>query len=223
MASYGEPGTHHSPSPEGLKFEDLDNFESERSGETGEIFSEAEVTEMAARLLDVTNEAEFDRVLGGVLSHAAQTVGETLTSSLGQAVGGLLKSFARQALPPTDTALSGSMGRAQRQNFGNRITAATGEAFGMELEGLGQDEAEFEVAKRYVRLAGDAARNAIEAASMGDPTIVAKSAVTSAANAYAPGLLITLAPTRKRTWSASRNKSTGRWIQVGDKTLVLNV
>src|ERR1700741_1183874 len=49
--------------------------EAELEGETGEVFNEAEVAELASRLLDVINEAELDRLLGGMISHPAEQVG----------------------------------------------------------------------------------------------------------------------------------------------------
>ena len=54
--------------------------EAEQQGETGEVFDEADVEELASRLLDVGNEAEFDRLLGGMISHAAQQVGGELSA-----------------------------------------------------------------------------------------------------------------------------------------------
>lgn len=46
--------------------------EAEPEGETGEVFSEADVAKLASRLLKVSDEVELDQLLGGTLSHAAQ-------------------------------------------------------------------------------------------------------------------------------------------------------
>src|SRR5882757_9516871 len=105
--------------------------EAEQDGETGEIFNEADVAELASRLLDISNEAEFDRLLGGMISHAARQLGGELSAPLGQALGGLLKSLAKQALPPPGTPLGGGV-------------APHAHMLRMELEGLCEVEAEFE-------------------------------------------------------------------------------
>jgi hypothetical protein len=180
--------------------------EAEQEGETGEVFDEADVAELASRLLDVRNEAEFDRLLGGLISHAAQQIGGELSAPLGQAVGGLLKSLAKQALPPAGTALgSGASPQAHM--------------LGMELEGLGEAEAEFECAKQFVRLAGETVRNAVESEQFGIPEHVAEAAVTTAAKVYAPALPISPAsPSAPR-----RSRQTGRWAHSGNRIIVLDV
>ena len=104
--------------------------EAEQQGETGEVLKQAVVDELASRLLEVRNEAEFDQLLGGMLSHAAQQVGGKLSAPLGRAVGGLLKSLAKQALPPAGTALGaaigGGMGNALAGPIGGATEAAQG-------------------------------------------------------------------------------------------------
>jgi hypothetical protein len=130
--------------------------EAEQEGETGEVFNEADVAELASRLLDVSNEAEFDRLLGGMISHASQQVGGELRAPLGKALGGLLKSLAKQALPPTRTALGGG-------------ASPQAHMLGMELEGLDEVEAEFQCTKQFVRLAGETVRNALESEPLGIP------------------------------------------------------
>jgi hypothetical protein len=180
--------------------------EAEQEGETGEVFDEADVAELASRLLDVSNEAEFDRLLGGMISHAAQQVGGELSAPLGQALGGLLKSLAKQALPPTETALGGGV-------------APQAHMLGTELEGLGEAEAEFECAKQFVRLAGETVRNAVESAPLGIPAHVAEAAVTTAAKVYAPALPISSAPTA----ASQQPRSTGRWVRRGDQIIALDI
>jgi hypothetical protein len=180
--------------------------EAEQAGDTGEVFDEADVAELASRLLDVSNEAEFDRLLGGMITHAAQQVGGELSAPLGQALGGLLKSLAKQALPPTGTALGGG-------------AAPQAHMLGMELEGLGEVEAEFECAKQFVRLAGETVRNAVESEPLGIPAHVAEAAVTTAAKVYAPALPISPAPTA----APQQPRSTGRWIRRGDQIIALDI
>lgn len=61
--------------------------------------------------------------------------------------------------------------------------------FELELEGMDEQEAEFEVAQRFVRLAGSAARNAARAPSSAPPRTVAHAALVTAARRHAPGLV----------------------------------
>ena len=90
--------------------------------------------------MDVRSEAEFDHLLGAILTHAAMRAGGSLPAVVGSALGGLLKSIARQGL--------------------SRPAAAR--ALGLELEGLDRNEREFEAALQFVRLAAEAARHVAE-------------------------------------------------------------
>jgi len=95
--------------------------------DAGAALSEAEVSELAVRLTDVRSEAEFDHLLGAILTHAAMRAGGWLPGVVGSALGGLLKSIARQDL--------------------SRPAAAR--ALGLELEGLDRNEREFEAAMQF--------------------------------------------------------------------------
>ena len=180
--------------------------EAEQQGDTGEVFDEADVAELASRLLEVGNEAEFDRLLAGTISHAAQQLGGALSAPLGQAVGGLLKSLAKQALPLAGSGLDG--GPSPHPNM-----------LGMELEGLGEAEAEFECAKQFVRLTGETVRNAIESEPLGAPAHVAHAAVTTAAKVYAPAVAIASAPAAGR----QHPQRSGRWVRSGDRIIALDI
>jgi hypothetical protein len=156
--------------------------------DTGEALGEAEVSELALRLLNSRNDAERDHLLGAILTEGSAG---RLSAPLGSALGGMLKSVARHSVA----------GRA-----------GSGEALGLELEGLPDQELELEVARRFVRLAAEAARNASEDAELGHPHLVAQSALASAADAYAPRL----APPRVPSFQAR----TGPWVRVG-RTIVV--
>jgi hypothetical protein len=205
MAIDRAAGGRYSPLFDTGELELLEN-QAEQEGETGEVLDEADVAELASRLLDASNEAEFDRLLGGLISHAAQQVGGELSAPLGQAVGGLLKSLARQALPPAGTALGGG-------------ASPQADMLGMELEGLDEAEAEFECAKQFVRLAGETVRNAVESEPLGIPAHVAEAAVTTAAKVYAPALPISPAPRA----ASQQPRRTGRWVRTGDQIIALDL
>jgi hypothetical protein len=136
-----------------------------------EALGEAEVADLASRLLNVRTDAQRDHLLGAALIEGS---GGALSRPVGAALGGLLKSLARP-------------------NLFRRAPAR--EALEAELEGLSGYELEFEAARRFVRLASEAARNASEDRAMGHPHLVARSALAAAADAYAPSLTPSLVPT----------------------------
>jgi len=144
--------------------------------DAGDALSEAEVSELAVRLIAVRSEAEFDHLLGAILTHAAGRAGGSLPATLGSALGGLLKSIARQGL-------------ARR---------APAQALGLELEGLDGIEREFEAALRFVRLAAEAARHAAEEPVIAPPRYGAQAALAAASDIYAPPLLSAFAPCGRR-------------------------
>jgi hypothetical protein len=128
--------------------------------------SEGEANEFAVRLIDARSETEFDHLLGAILTHAAARAGHALPAALGSALGGQLKSIARQGLSKRTTA----------------------RALGLELEGLEGIEREFETALRFVRLAAEAARHAAEEPVFAPSRTAAHGALAAAADVYAPPL-----------------------------------
>ena len=54
------------------------------SGEGEGLFSEADEMELAAELLEITDEQELDQFLGKLLKRAARTVGKAITSPVGR-------------------------------------------------------------------------------------------------------------------------------------------
>ena len=152
------------------------------SADTGEALNDAEVMELASRLLNTRSEAERDHLLGATLTLAAERTGGALPAPVGRALGGLLKSVAAQAL----------------------VGPQPGRALGLELEGLDRHEREFETMLRFVRLAGEAARHAAEEGLIAPPRSTARAALAAAADAYAPALLSALEPQPGRSRESVR-------------------
>jgi hypothetical protein len=73
--------------------------------------------------------------------------------------------------------------------IGGQLASTAGRIFGLELEGLSAEDAEYEVARRYVRFATAAARRAAVLPPRIRPNAVARGAVVAAARRFAPGLL----------------------------------
>lgn len=83
--------------------------------------------------------------------------------------------------------------------------------FELELEGLSNEDREFEVARRFVRFASDATRRASSAAAAGaSPKAAVGNALKQAAYNHAPGLL------RKRR-GGGRNGRPGGRTAIGQK------
>jgi hypothetical protein len=72
--------------------------------------------------------------------------------------------------------------------IGGKLASAAGSMFGLELEGMSAQDQEFEVARRVVRLSGEAVRHAVLMPPTGNPVVLAKDAVLAAAARHAPGL-----------------------------------
>lgn len=196
-------------------------FATEGPGETGGVFGEAELMDLAGELLEVSDEAEVDRFLGNLIRKAGQAVGKFVKSPVGQQLGGILKGAARQALPVVGKALGGYLGGAQGAQLGGQLaTTAAGKFFGQELEGWSLEDQEFEAAKGFVRFAGQAVQNAASAAQGADPRAVAQAAIGAAARRYAPGLLPQAAgPMASSTMAAGHGRS-GRWVRRGTKIVL---
>ncbi len=191
-------------------------FESEYPQETGyeygqqetplfEIFQEAgspfqesyevplgeqEIMELASELLGVTNEEELNYFLGNFFKKVGRAVGGFVRSPVGQALGGILKTVAKKALPIAGGALGGMIGGPAGAAIGSKLAPMAGKLFGLEVEGLSPEDRDFEVSRRYVKFAANAIKRATAAPPHIDPVKAAKSAVTAAARTFAPGLLM---------------------------------
>jgi hypothetical protein len=149
---------------------DLENYEHEqyKYGEFGEaewgdetgVFNESEIMELAAELLEISDEAELDQFLGNLIKKASQVAGKFIRSPVGKQLGGLLKGAAKKALPMVGSAIGGYFGGTSGARVGSQMASNAGRIFGLELEGLSHEDQEYEVAKRFVQLAGAAAKNA---------------------------------------------------------------
>jgi hypothetical protein len=178
-------------------------------GEVSELHEteqgELQEVELATELLEVGSEAELDRFLGNLLRRA----GGLLRSPTGQALGGILKQAAKQALPVVGGGLGGLVSPAMG-TFGGRVGQAAGDLLGLELEGLSAEDREFEVARSLVRFMTTACRNAAAAPPDAPPEAVARSAAVAAARQHAPGL----APILRGRGRPGRRRS-GRWQRQG--------
>ncbi len=192
-------------------------FEFESEFEAEGPFDEAEEMELAAELLTVGSDEEMEYFLGNLLSKAVKGVKTFAKSKVGRAVGGLLKNVAKKALPIAGAALGNLVVPGAGGLVGGKLASMAGRAFGLELEGLSPEDQEFEVARRFVRLAGATAQDASRKSSAGPPKVVAKNALVSATKQHAPGLV--KAATRDQTGGSSSRRGSGTQSSAGRNSM----
>jgi hypothetical protein len=90
-------------------------FESDQEFETYGPFSEAEEMELAAELLSVSDEAELEQFLGGLIKKAGRAVGGVIKSPLGQALG---SAAGNALLPGVGGVVGGKLASASGKMFG---------------------------------------------------------------------------------------------------------
>lgn len=153
------------------------------------VFDEVEEMELAASLLEIATDEEMDYFLGNLIKKASKAARGFIRSPTGRALGGVLKRVAKQALPAAGAAIGNALLPGVGGAVGSFAGDAAGKIFGLELEGMSPQDQEFEVARRVVRLAGEATRQAAQMPQAGNPVREAKDAVMLAAEFHAPGLL----------------------------------
>ena len=180
--------------------------------------------ELAGELLSVSSEQELNYFLGNLAKRAWGGIKKAANSSVGQMVMGGLKSIAKKALPMVGAAVGNMVAPGVGGMIGSKLASAAGSAFGLELEGLSAEDREFEVAKQFVQLAGQAAQNAANAPAGTPHAEAAKTAIVDAAKRFAPGLV----PALSRAGSAAsataangRSAAHGRWIRRGNTIVLL--
>src|SRR5882672_9047531 len=98
MSTYGNALTEYNPQ--------METYEYEGEHESGEsVFNEQQEMELAAELLEVTNEQELENFLGGLIGMAGKALGGLVKGPIGKSLGGVLKGVAKQALPIAGGAL----------------------------------------------------------------------------------------------------------------------
>jgi uncharacterized protein (DUF697 family) len=206
------------------EFGTMETFEFAEAG----VFNENEELELAAELLEISTEAELDRFLGDLISKAGQAVGQFVGSPTGQALGGLLKGAARKVLPMAGQAIGGYLGGSTGAQIGGRLASAASNLF--EGEGISGEDRELDAAKGFIRLAGDAVKNAAAAPPGVNPRQIATAALTQAAQIHAPGLIATPSAAASGAMGApagaeqrAGRSQSGRWIRRGSKIVLYGI
>ncbi|MCO4890712.1 hypothetical protein MKD50_15130 [Cupriavidus sp. WGtm5] len=176
-------------------------FEQEVSGEMQEM-------ELAAELLAVNSEQEMEQFLGGLVRSVGRAASSFARSSAGKALGGILRSAAKAALPVVGSALGNLVVPGAGGAIGGKLASMAGSALGLELEGLSNEDREFEVARRVVRIGQQATRNLLTMPRNVPPSRAARAAFLQAARQVAPGLLPAMRTISQNGVAAARQMGT---------------
>jgi hypothetical protein len=206
------------------------SYEAEEEGPSGALFQgEVPEAELALELLGVSTEQELDRFLGNLVGRAVGAIRGFAKSPTGEALKGIAKSAIGQALPVVRRAV-GEWARPGYGDRGARAGKAAGDPLGLELEGLSQEDQEFETAQALVRWTADAARRAAAMPAQAPPARAAKAAAVAAAQRLAPGLaqVVNRMPVAGAGAGGSASQAppspqeqSGRWTRRGN-TVVLH-
>lgn len=198
-------------------------YEGEYYGEYEGVFDEADEMELAAELLEVSDEAELDQFLGKLIKKAGSALGKVVRSPVGKAVGGMLKGVVKKALPVVGGIAGNLVAPGLGGAVGSQVASAAGSMLGLELEGMSAEDQEFEVARRLVRLGGEAVRQLDEVPPASSPTQTAKAAVVAAAKEHAPGLVSPARPKQggPRGPAPRPRHDSGRWVRRGNTIIIL--
>jgi hypothetical protein len=176
---------------------------------------ELQEIELATELLEVANDRELEQFLGNVFSKVGSAVGSFVRSDTGRALGGILKNAAKQALPVIGRGIGQWISPERGGAIGADAGRLAGRVLGLELEGLSNEDRDFEISRQFVRFVAAAARRAAQAPPSVPPVVVARHAAAAAARSFAPGLLPRLQGRSSLLWPRG-----GRWVRRG-RTIVL--
>ena len=188
--------------------------------QTESPFEEVDEMELAAELLGVTDEAELEQFIKGLIAKGAKALRKRISPSLRQALGGVIKGAVNYVMPKVSGALGSVIGGPAGGALSDKLTSAAGQVFGLELEGLSPEDQEFETAQHLVRWAGSALQNAAEVPPNTPPQEAAQAAAVAAAQQHAPGLLRATGPAASPRKSGRPNS--GRWIRRGRNIILIN-
>lgn len=201
--------------------------EGEWEGEYGqEMFGEQMEYELAAELLAVSNEEELDQFFGKLVS-GVKSIGRKAArfakSSLGRSLIGGLKSVAKTVLPIAGGAAGSFFGGPVGGMIGGKLGSAASNLFEIQSEGMSNEDLEFEVARRVVRLASASTRNTLKnAAKGGSPKAIVTKSIKQAAAKYAPGLLTPVNAGGGTNGNGSTGQS-GAWSRQGNQIILYGV
>ncbi len=184
-------------------------------------FSEAEEIELAAELLSVSSEEELDQFIGKLfrgIGRGLKKVGRFIGRRVLPVLGKGLKTLAKAALPIAGKVLGSfipipGVGTA----IGGALGTAVSKALELEFSGLSAEEADLEMARRFVRIAATAARQAASSSPGMDGETVVNEALVTAMRKHLPYLHLSESERFGMPGAMQRR----RWIRRGRQIVVL--
>ena len=210
---------------ETFEFELGDEAEFEEEFESS--VDETEEMELAAELLAVSSEEELDQFLGKIFKKIGRGI-----KKIASPLGGMLKKVAKKALPFVGGALGSfipipGVGTA----VGSALGGAASKLLEVDLEGMTPEDQEFELARRFVRLASTAAAKAASVPASADPKAAAIQVLKSAAQKLGGGSsqgeeevsapTATPATSGQRAQTSGGRRSRGRWFRRGNSIVLV--
>ncbi|MGH8613352.1 MAG: hypothetical protein ACREYF_15395 [Gammaproteobacteria bacterium] len=186
-------------------------------------FSESEEFELAAELLSVSSEEEMDQFLGKLfrgIGRGLRKVGGFIGKRVLPALGKGLKALGKAALPHLGKVLGSfipipGVGTA----IGGALGTLASKALELELGGLSAEEADLEMARRFVRIAATAARQAASSSPDVDEETVVHEALVTALQKHLPYLHLS----ESERFGMPDAMQRGRWIRRGRQIVVLGI
>mgnify|MGYP007071095063 CR=1 FL=1 len=177
--------------------------------------------ELATELLGVTNEAQMDEFMRNLF----KKVGAVAKRAWNSPVGGFLRKSLGKLAPIAGTMVGGMFGGPLGAKIGGKIGSGAARLFRLELEGLSAEDQEFEIARAYVRFAGDATKRAAMNHQKGmEPKKAVQTALAESARLHAPGLLETNEMGGMdggyRSAGASQIPASGTWFRRGNRIYI---
>lgn len=166
--------------PESFEFASEIETQTPYFAELESPFSEVEEMELAVELLEVTNEAELDQFLGKLFKKAWRGI-KQVGSKVVRPLGGVLKAVAKNALPFVATAAGTFLGGPAGGAIAGKLGSLVSQALEAETAGVALADRDLEKCRRFVRMAGKAARAAAQALPGANPVQVAQQVLASAA------------------------------------------
>ncbi len=191
-------------------------------------YTEAEEIALAAELLAVSSEEELEEFLGKIWK-GIKKVG-SFVGRVAKPFTGVLKAVAKKALPFVGGALGSlipipGVGTA----VGSALGGALSKALEMEFAGLEVEDREFEMARRFVRIARTTAQQAAKAPPQSAPQAAVQAALMNAARQHVPQLpprlISAIAPRPSgipfATPPGAGAAASGNWVRRGREIVVL--
>jgi hypothetical protein len=144
---------------------ETESFNYEFEADDAGVLHEADVNQLASEVLTLHDDQELEYFLGKLIKKVGSAAGKAVHSPLGRQIGGalkgVLKDAARTALPQLGSTLGNALVPGVGGTIGGKLAGVAGHAMGLELEGLSQEDREFEGARHLVKSLSTATHQAL--------------------------------------------------------------